>query len=96
MLTTTKKITIEGKSVIDGAAVAGFVASIDSQNPSEMILSSFQINKAAYKEHRVLVRADEAEFEDYAYSIQDAMLAELDAQMKIEVEPEAEEPVTEE
>ena len=79
MLTTTRKITIEGKSVIDGVAVAGFNAVIDSTNPEQMTLSSYQINKAAYKANRVAARADEAEFEDYAYEVQDAMLAELAA-----------------
>lgn len=79
MLTKTRKITIEGKSVIDGVAVAGFNAVIDSTNPAQMTLSSYQINKMAYKENRVAARADEAEFEDYAYEVQDAMLAELAA-----------------
>lgn len=77
MLTKTRKITIEGKSVIDGVAVAGFAASIDSTNPAQMTLSSYQINKELYKKNRVAVRADEAAFEDYVYEVQDAMLAEL-------------------
>ena len=79
MLNTTKKITIDGSSVIDGIKVAGFRAEIDSMNPENMNLSSYQTNKAMYKEHRVAVRADEAEFEDYAFSIQDTMIAELQA-----------------
>lgn len=88
MLTKTKKITIEGKSVINGVNVAGFVASIDSVDPSQMTLSSFQIDKAACKENRVAVRADEAEFEDYAYAIQDAMLAENGAETVEEITAE--------
>lgn len=76
MLKKKQKVTIEGRSVIDNIEVAGFVATIDSENPNEINFSSWQINKPMYKEHRVDVRADEAEFEDYAYSIQDTMLAE--------------------
>lgn len=87
MLTKSKKITIEGRSVIDGVQVAGFVASIDSTNPYQMTLSSYQIDKAAYKANRVAARADEAEFEDYAYEIQDAMLAEMPAATEPVVEP---------
>lgn len=78
MLTKTKKITIEGKSVVDGVKIATFMASIDSECPSDISFSSYQNNKAAYKDNRVAVRADEAEFEDYVYSIQDQMLAEVE------------------
>lgn len=74
MLKTIKKVTLEGKSVIDGVIVAHFAASINSDDPNQMTLTSTQINKAACKENRAAVRADEAEFEDYAYAIQDEML----------------------
>ena len=75
MLKTSQKTTIKGESVIDGAVVSVFTASIDSEDPNQITFSSTQINKAAYKENRVAVRADEAAFEDYAYSLQDEMLA---------------------
>lgn len=80
MLQKTQKITIQGVSVIDGAQVAGFSASINSDNPNDITLSSWQIDKALYKEHRVEVRADEAEFEDFAYLVQDEMIADNAAQ----------------
>ena len=90
MLVTAKKVTIEGKSIIDGVHVANFVAAINSANPEEMTLSTVRVNKAAYKEHRINVRLDEAEFEDYAYSVQDAMLADLHESLAeaIESQPE--------
>lgn len=77
MLKTIKKVTIEGTSVIDDVIVSKFVAAINSEDPSQMTLSSVQINKTAYKANREAVRKDEAEFEDYAFSVQDNMLAEL-------------------
>jgi hypothetical protein len=77
MLKITQKITLEGKSIIDGAVVSNFVASINSDDPTQMTISSVQVNKALYKEHRVAVRLEEAEFEDYAYSVQDEMIAEI-------------------
>ena len=77
MLKTIKKVTIEGTSVIDDVIVSKFVAAINSEDPNQMTLSSVQINKTVYKENRETVRADEAEFEDYAFSVQDSMLAEL-------------------
>lgn len=79
MLKVTQKTTLEGKSVINGAVVSVFTASINSEDPNQITFSSAQINKPAYKENRVAVRADEAEFEDYAYSIQDSMLGEAAA-----------------
>lgn len=77
MLKTIKKVTLEGNSVIDGAIVAHFTASINSDDPNQMTLTSTQVNKAACKENRVAVRKDEAEFEDYAYTIQDEMLEHM-------------------
>lgn len=71
-----KKITLTGKSVINGVNVEGFQATIDSTNPLNMQLTSWQENKELYKANRVECRADEAEFEDMAYEIQDAMIAE--------------------
>ena len=76
MLKTTQKTTLKGESVIDGIVVSVFTASIDSEDPNQITFSSTQINKTVYKENRVAVRADEAEFEDYAYALQDEMLGE--------------------
>lgn len=75
MLTTTKKITLTGTSVIDGVNVEGYTATIDSENPENMTITSFPHNKTLLKENRVQCRADEAEFEDMAYALQDEMLA---------------------
>lgn len=86
MLTKTKKITLEGRSIIDGNEIAGFVATIDSTDPKNINFSSWQINKDLYKQNRVEVRADEAEFEDYAYSIQDSMLEEQAAEIPETIE----------
>lgn len=76
MLKVTQKITITGESIIDGVAVAGFSAAIKSNNPSDVVFSSWQNDKQAYKENRVAVRADQAAFEDYVYARQDELLAE--------------------
>ena len=77
MLKSIKKVTLEGNSIIDGVIVAHFTAAINSDDPNQMTLTSTQVNKAACKEHRVAVRKDEAEFEDYAYAIQDEMLSSI-------------------
>lgn len=78
MLKKTEQRTIMGRSVIDDKEVCAFNASINSENPNDINFSSHQINKELYKANRVQCRADEAEFEDYCYSLQEEMLAELE------------------
>ena len=75
MLKTNKKIILTGESVIEGVSVEGYQAQISSSNPKDITLSSWQNNKELYKANRTICRADEAEFEDYAYRIQDELLA---------------------
>lgn len=75
MLTLNKKITLNGTSMIDGVAVEGYTAQIDSENPENMTITSFPHNKALLKENRVQCRQDEAEFEDMAYALQDELIA---------------------
>lgn len=88
--TTTKQITLKGQSVVtvaDGdtikeVVVKNFTCTIDSSSPENMTISDFYQGtegKALYKEHRVECRADEAEFEDSAYALQDQLIAENEA-----------------
>lgn len=74
MLDYTKEYTLKGKSVIDGVDVEGYTAVINSAIPENLTLSSYPINKTLLKENRVQCRADEAEFEDIAYALQDELL----------------------
>lgn len=75
MLTDAKRITIEAKSIVDGAEIKGFRAIFDSKNPENLAFHHWQINNEACKEHRKTVRADQAEFEDYAYQVQEDLIA---------------------
>lgn len=87
MLTMKKSITITGSSIIEGVIAEGYQAVIDGENPSEMNLSSWQQDKAAYKANRTQCRKDAADFEDAAYALQDEMIAEKEA--AAETAPEA-------
>lgn len=78
MLKTTKLITLKGESLIDGVAAEGYQAVINSADPNEMTISSWQSNKALYKANRAQCRQDSAEFEEMAYTIQDEMLAAME------------------
>lgn len=79
MLNMKKSITLTGESVIDGTQVAGYQAVIDSTNPTDMNLSSWQNNKELYKANRTQCRKDQADFEDAAYTLQDELIAEKEA-----------------
>lgn len=74
MLKKRQSITIDGESYIDDVKVATFRAVIDGANPKNVRFTVIRNNEDAYKEHRVAVRADEAEFEDFAYEIQNNLL----------------------
>lgn len=82
-----KNITITGQSIIEvtengttkQVVAQGYTATINSDNPENMNISSYQQDKAVYKANRTQCRQDEAEFEDAVYAIQDEMIAELAA-----------------
>lgn len=75
MLKMNEKINITGESVIDEKVVCAFSVVLDPENPEKITINNFQRDKEAYKEHREECRADFAEFEDYAYARQAALLA---------------------
>lgn len=70
MLKTSKLVTLNGQSLIDGKAAEGYQASINTENPDDMTITSWQIDKALYKANKAICRADRADFEDMAYEIQ--------------------------
>lgn len=76
-LHSRKKITVEGESVINGAVVQGYRAEINSDNPEDITISDWIVDKNGYKENRVQARRDSNEFEDMAYAIQDEMIAAI-------------------
>lgn len=78
-LTVRKSITLTGDCMIDGVKAEGYSAVINSSNPLDITFSSYPQNKELCKANRAQCRADEAEFEDLAYAIQDEMLAEKEA-----------------
>lgn len=71
-----KRVNFIGESVVDGETIANFAGVLDLDN-LELTMNGRFINKDACKLHRDIVRADQHEFEDYAYKIQD-MLQDID------------------
>lgn len=85
MLNIKKSITLSGQSMIDvgggqNVAAEGYQAVIENDNPENMNLSSWQIDKAICKKYRAQCREDSAEFEDVAYTLQDEMIAENESE----------------
>lgn len=66
---TGKRITIVEKSVVNEVEIARFTATIEGA--SEVSFAHQHLDKEACKANRDTVRADQAAFEDFAYSIQD-------------------------
>ena len=78
MLKIATKVILDGRSVVDDVALARFLVQIDSADPTNMVFSSRPIDADAYKNNIDVVRADEAEFRAYAYSVQDDMIKSID------------------
>lgn len=90
MLTTRKTITYTGESKIDGVTAENYQASINSDNPEDMTISSWQSNKSLYKANRTTCRKDSADFEDMVYAVQDEMIAAMEADTEADTETDNE------
>lgn len=66
---STKKITISADTVVGEAKIATHAAILDIEK-NDLSLYCRQIDKEACKEYKEVVRADRAEFEDFAYAMQ--------------------------
>lgn len=64
------RLTFNAKTFVDDVEVANLGAVLDVPT-GEASFFSRQIDKQACKDNRDIVRADQAEFEDFVYSIAD-------------------------
>lgn len=67
---SAKKITITADTVIGETKVATFGAVLNAETADVNMYVRYN-DKEACKEHRDIVRADQAEFEDSVYNLQD-------------------------
>lgn len=75
MLNITKKsVVLTGFSAIDGTNAEGYQATINMDNPKDMSISGWQVNKELYKENRTQCRADREVFEEAAYALQEELI----------------------
>lgn len=69
---SNNRITIVADAIVDDAKIASFGA-ILNVDTMELSLTTRHIDKEACKVHRDIIRDDQREFEDYAYSLQDML-----------------------
>lgn len=74
---TNKRITIVADTTVDEVKIATYGAILNTET-GEMALTARNIDNHACKVYKEMVRTDRAEFEDFAYAIQDAVLSTLD------------------
>lgn len=67
-----KRLTIIADTVVDENRIATFGAVLDLDD-MDLSFTSRYIDKEACKIHRDMVREDQAEFENYAYNLQDQL-----------------------
>ena len=67
-----KKIVFIADTVIDGVKIASYTATLNPDT-GEMNIATRNIDNAKCKLYRDTVRAERAEFEDFAYDIQDRL-----------------------
>lgn len=67
-----KRLTIIADTVVDENKIATFGAVLNLDD-MDLSFTSRYIDKEACKIHRGMVREDQAEFENYAYDLQDQL-----------------------
>ncbi|QCT71516.1 hypothetical protein [Eubacterium maltosivorans] len=72
----SRTINLVEYSKIGEDRVCQFYANINSDAPETMDMGRSILNQELYKINRMQVMKDQADFETYAYNIQDEMIAE--------------------
>lgn len=75
MLTMTKSININGQSIVNNMIAMTYNATVECDNPKNVLINYYMSNQEAYKANRETCRADQKEFEEYVYALQDELLA---------------------
>lgn len=78
-----RTISLVEYSKIGEDRVCQFYANINSESPETMDLGRSINSQVAYKANRAAVMKDQADFETYAYSVQDEMIAEKNKKQEV-------------
>ena len=77
MLEIKKTININGQSVINNMVAMIYNATVERDDPKNVSINYYMSNQEVYKANRETCRADQKEFEEYVYALQDELLAEI-------------------
>lgn len=80
----TKTININEYSKIGEIRVCSFYANLNGDTPENMDIGRSILDQVAYKANRTAVMKDQAAFEEYAYSVQDGLIAEKNIEEVVE------------
>lgn len=73
---TNTSYSYTAESKVDDKVVLNFQANINVEDPKSTTISTWKNSEMDYKDNRIQVRKDQAEFEDMIYDKIDALLAE--------------------
>ena len=73
---SNKRISIVADTTVDDAKIATYGAIIDTVT-GEIAMTNRNIDNTACKVYKDIVRSDRAEFEDFAYELQDAIMSKV-------------------
>ncbi|EKW99375.1 hypothetical protein [Ligilactobacillus saerimneri] len=73
MLKTTKSITLNGESIINGTRVAYFTANLYNGDGGADVSNTRIVDQDLYATNKQAVRADQNEFQNIVYSEQDKL-----------------------
>ena len=79
----TKTININEYSKVGDDRICQFYVNINGDAPETMDMGSSILNQALYKANRGQAMKDRADFETYAYAIQDEMIAEKNKKQEV-------------
>jgi hypothetical protein len=74
MALSNNRLTIVADTVVDDVRIATYGAIMNLENLS-MSLTARKLDEHACKVYRDVVRADQAAFEDFAYEVQEQVMA---------------------
>lgn len=82
---TKRRITLESMTTVNDVDICRHIAIISEDN-TEVTFFTRMLDKQACKEYRDILRSDRAEFEDWAYDIQDRYKPEDDINVGLDIE----------
>ena len=76
---TNKRLTIVAETVVDDVKIASYGAVLNLDD-MDLSLTNRYIDKEACKIHKDIVREDNKVFEDFAYMVQDQLVASKESE----------------